>query len=301
MRLVSLACVPFFFLPLDTRQVAPLIEEVVEAEPESETVPVRRQLAEASEPPTHRAAPSGCSAPPAPGESQSIGRPTRGELTKGRFLRESELIHHVDSDECNYWGTDELVGAIRRAAAAVAAEHPGHRLTVGELSQRGGGDIRGHASHENGRDVDFGFYFVDEEGLPFEPSRFVDVRRDRTAHVGGHELTFDVERNWRLIEALLTDEEADLNIIVVSGRIRDWLLAHARSIGVPDALYQHASRVLLRPRRGRHPHRNHFHARIYCPPSDAECRDRGRVWDWVEQARAARAERLEGPSEAATP
>jgi len=298
MRLLPLACVPFFLLPLDTQRVAPLLD-ATEAEPaQAPRPPVRRrQLAEASQPLTHRAAPSGCRAGPTWGESQSIGRPTRGALSKGRFLRESELIHHVDSADCNFWGTEELVGAIGRAAAAVAAAHPGHRLTVGELSQRRGGDIPGHASHENGRDVDFGFYFVDEQGLPFEPSRFVDVRRDRTARVGDHVLTFDVERNWRLVEALLHDEEADLRIIVVNARIRDWLLAHARSIGVDEALYQHASRVLVRPRRGRHPHRNHFHARIYCPATDTECLDRGRLWDWVERARAARAERLASFSE----
>ncbi len=289
MRLLSLVCVPFFFVPVNPSRAEPTEETPAPAvvSPPAETTPPEPK------PPLvvgHRARPSGC-VPPLlpPRESLSLGRPTRGLLAAGRFLGESELVHHVDATDCNFWGTDELVGAMRRVAATVASVHPGHRLTVGELSRQKGGEIDGHASHESGRDVDLGFYFVDEEGQPYEPSRFVDVRRDRTAVVGERTLTFDVDRNWRLIEALLRDDEADVNFILVNGRIRDWLLAHARSIGAPTELYRHASRVLLRPRRGRHPHRNHYHVRIYCPATDSGCRDRGRLWAWVEQARAERA------------
>lgn len=292
MRLLSFAFLPFFFLPLDPADIAP----VSKALPSTvDLAPVARFATPEPEPvPGHRAEPSGCTAATVPlAESVSTGTPTRGRLTHGKFLEESELVRHVDASDCNFWGTDELVGAIERVATAVAEEHPGHRLTVGELSKRRGGDIRGHGSHENGRDVDFGFYFLDEAGLPYEPGRLIRVRRDKTARADGEVLTFDVARNWKLVEALLTDEEADVNIILVDARIRRWLLAHARSIGVADELYRHASRVLLRPRRGDHPHRNHFHVRVYCPESDERCRDFNGLWDWVERARAERAARAE--------
>lgn len=296
MRLLSLACVPFFFVPVDHPRVAQMLD-----------VSPPRPVAVRAAPPTtepkhstptgHRAPPSGCHASlPAPHASRSVGSPTRGELQGGQFLDESEVVHHVDAADCNFWGTDELVGALRRVAKTVASAHPHHRLTVGELSQPKGGDISGHASHENGRDVDLGFYFLDEEGQPYEPGRFVDVRRDRSARVGDRTLTFDVARNWKLVEALLGDGDADVHFILVNGRIRDWLLAHARSLGVAGERYRQASRVLVRPRRGRHPHRNHFHVRIYCPETAAGCRDRGRLWEWVESDREERS--ADVPSEA---
>lgn len=182
---------------------------------------------------------------------------------------------------------------MQRVARAVDTAHPGHRLTVGELSQREGGDIYGHGSHENGRDVDLGFYFLDEDGLPYEPSRLIDVRRDKTARADGKTLTFDVTRNWAVIEALLTDDEADLAIALVNARVRRWLLAHARATGVSPELRRRAAMVLRVPRRGDHPHRNHFHVRIYCPETDAQCRDFNGQWEWVRRARAERAQLAE--------
>ena len=64
----------------------------------------------------------------------------------------------------------ELVDAIQRAAALVARRQPGAVLGVGDLSQRGGGNVAFHRSHENGRDADLLFYSVDENGAPQHPN-----------------------------------------------------------------------------------------------------------------------------------
>ena len=294
MQFLSLGLLPFFFFPsISSTPTAPAVDRGVQIASQVGTS-ANRTSTDGAQPRVdvgHRAAPSGCSPQSAvPSyDSASHGTPQRGRLSRGKFLTESNTIHHVDAQDCNFWGTDELTGMVQRVARKVAAEHPGVRLTVGELSKRRGGDIHGHGSHENGRDVDLGFYWVDEDGRPYEPSRFIDARRDKTAMVGGKKLTFDVERNWKIVEALLTDEEADLNIIVINARIRRWLLDYAREARVSPDLRRRASIVMRVPARGSHPHLNHFHVRIWCPEDDGQCRDRGQLWEWVEEARTERA------------
>jgi penicillin-insensitive murein DD-endopeptidase len=295
MSLLSLAFLPFFFLPfnLPTSPTAPVQERAIETlAPRSVEAPAPRSTRSVQRRPLvlgHRAAPSGCEeASPRRTDSVSQGTPTAGRLSDSKFLTESDYLRHVDSQSCNFWGTDELTSMIDRVARRVALEYPGARLTVGELSQREGGDIHGHSSHENGRDVDLGFYYVDEDGLPYEPTRLVDVRRDKTARVDGKTLTFDVARNWKVVETLLEDD-SDLNIILVNTRIRRWLLDHARETGVSNELRHRASVVLRVPKRGEHPHLNHFHTRIFCPEGDSQCRDFNGLWDWVEEARTERA------------
>ena len=296
MHLLSLAFLPFFFLPVTvpTSPAAPVTERSIQASraPSSPSGRVLEQRAFSMRTAPvvgHRAAPSGCvdSGDPLFDESLSVGTPTRGRLSYSKFLAESDVLRHVDAQNCNFWGTDELTDMVDRIARRVAQTYPGARLTVGELSQQRGGDIHGHASHENGRDVDLGFYYVDEDGLPYEPGRLVNVRSDKTAVVDGKTLTFDVARNWQVVEGMLEDS-SDLNIVVVNTRIRRWLLDYARDNGVSNEMRRRASIVLRIPKRGTHPHLNHFHARIFCPETDNQCRDLTGVWEWVAEARIGR-------------
>ena len=49
----------------------------------------------------------------------------------------------------------ETIRAIQAIGAAWQRAHPrGPRLGIGDLSVRGGGPMRGHASHQHGLDVD---------------------------------------------------------------------------------------------------------------------------------------------------
>ncbi len=70
------------------------------------------------------------------------------------------------------WGTERTIEMIR----AVAAEYnrrTGYVLRVGDISQRGGGDIPGHASHEHGKNVDLDMAFNDDR-TTIEPRRGSD-------------------------------------------------------------------------------------------------------------------------------
>lgn len=221
----------------------------------------------------------------------STGWPWRGRLLDAVRLQASDRVHLVDADlpAGRHYGTMELVGLIARVAARVDHAVPGAKLQVGELSGPSGGNIPGHRSHENGRDVDLGFYFLDAEtGEPVNLPRFVNQTR-RGARLDARALRFDDERNWRLVEALATDETAPVQHAFVHRDIRARLLRTGKRLGASAELLERVERIVISPG-VEHPHRNHFHVRIYCPAEDvtsdrrSTCRDRGPYWPWLPSA-----------------
>lgn len=221
----------------------------------------------------------------------STGWPWRGRLLDAVRLRASDRVHLVDADvpTGRHFGTIELVGLLARVAARVDRAAPGAKLQVGELSGPSGGNIPGHRSHENGRDVDLGFYFVDAEtGQSVNLPRFVNLTR-RGARLDARALRFDDERNWRLVEALATDETAPVQHAFVHRDIRARLLRTGKRLGASAELLERVERIVISPG-VEHPHRNHFHVRIYCPAEDvtsdrrSTCRDRGPYWPWLPSA-----------------
>lgn len=223
-------------------------------------VPVAAALALA---PPARAAPN-----PKARTAKSVGSPSEGRLVGGRAVKASPDLRLVGYYR---WGVPELVGMVERAAARVAATHPGAVLTVGDLSREGGGDVGGHRSHESGRDVDLGFYMRDANGRPTQAARFATIDPEGRAK-GMGKVSFDEAANWALVAALLTDREARVLQIFVADPLRTRLLRAAARMGAPARLRERAARVLLQPRHAL-PHDNHFHVRIGCPRASAQCLD----------------------------
>jgi penicillin-insensitive murein endopeptidase len=215
--------------------------------------------------------------------SRSTGLPwDAGGLRNGVLLRESQHVRYVGEYRAGgrFYGTTELVSLIERAAARVAQRLPGARLSVGELSARRGGRIDGHRSHQNGRDADISFYMVDAGGDPFDPFGFAGFDRNGLGLPPNESLTFDDARNWELVARLVADPDARVQFIFVGDALRRRLLATARRRRAPRSVVTRAEQLLVQPSHG-HPHRNHFHVRIYCPPSDRPgCEDREPFHPW---------------------
>ena len=101
--------------------------------------------------------------------ARAAGAPWRGRLIHGRALPASgsgyltwdPIRKRVPNRAWRRWGTGRLIGTVRRVLAAYAGRHPhAPPVLVGDLSRPRGGDFGrryggiGHASHQNGRDVD---------------------------------------------------------------------------------------------------------------------------------------------------
>jgi penicillin-insensitive murein endopeptidase len=218
---------------------------------------------------------------PAPA-SQSVGLPFRGSLRHGVLLRESDHVRYAGeyAPTGHFYGTQELVNLLERAAAHVARRLPGARLSVGELSAQRGGAIAGHRSHRNGRDVDIAFYMLDAASHPYDPFGFAAFDRHGHGLAPNESLHFDDARNWELVSRLVTDPDARVQYVFVADTLRARLLAEARRRHASARAIHRAETVMVQPTHG-HPHRNHFHVRIYCPPADRPaCEDREPFHAW---------------------
>jgi len=103
-------------------------------------------------------------------DSVAVGLPEAGSLVRGvRFPAEGHAFftwdpirHERPNRTWRRWGTDHVVRTTLGVLRGFARAHPkASRVGVGDLSVRGGGDFGpevgggiGHASHQNGLDVD---------------------------------------------------------------------------------------------------------------------------------------------------
>ena len=146
------------------------------------------------------------------------------------------------------WTTQETVDYLTRAIRDVRTQFPrAPPVRVNQISAREGGHLRPHKSHQNGRDVDMGFYY---------PT--VDPVRERA-----REKYIDLELNWAFIKALAT--HTDVQMILVDKRIqkviRDYALNHGEDPTWVASLFD-GGNPLIRHARG---HRDHFHVRFFNP------------------------------------
>jgi hypothetical protein len=122
--------------------------------------------------------------------AQSVGLPWSGSLVGGVPLAaESRSIvtwdgvkHRSPNRAERRYGNPRLIATLRRVAADYAAAHPtAPRIVVGDISRPHGGEFGsrfgapGHASHQNGLDVDVYYPRRDERERP--PTRTTQIDR----------------------------------------------------------------------------------------------------------------------------
>jgi len=224
--------------------------------------------------------------PPAEGAhrgSVSIGTPMGGSLLRGEVLPRKGAGYEMlpaTSERRARFGVSELVALVKKSAFRVRRKHPASLLLVGDLSTRRGGPIENHGSHQSGRDVDFLFYVTDPGGAPVANEGFVPFDGNGFSVDPPMRYRFDARRNWALVEALLSCDEAEVQWIFVADHLKDILLSYAVEAGAPRGIVAKARSVLHQP--SKKAHWDHFHVRIYCPAGDRpECDDVGPRWAWA--------------------
>jgi hypothetical protein len=116
--------------------------------------------------------------------SQAVGTHAAGRLVRGVLLpaegREwvswDPILKRRPSREWRRWGTDRLVRTTLEVLRGFGRDHPrAPRVAIGDLSRPEGGDFGpqfgsiGHASHQNGLDIDIYYPRMDQRVRP--PSR----------------------------------------------------------------------------------------------------------------------------------
>lgn len=204
--------------------------------------------------------------PPPPRLGQSRGKVDRGWLSTPDQMPESPAYH--------------LRRPTRTFAAAYAIEHTqravefvharglaAHPLAIGDFSDEDGGPLEGHRTHQSGRDVDLGFYFVKQpDGYP---EHFVAATAEK----------LDADATWALLKMLTQTADLpggveliyldyDIQRILHAAALRDGWTAEqlARVFEYPDG--RKAKGRLVRHRWNHH---DHLHVRFCCPPGDDSC------------------------------
>ena len=229
--------------------------------------------------------------------SVSVGTTRDGYLVGDEAVPDDDPILRVLPTQAARglrYGTAPLVRALGRAAHAVAAAFPGSVTWLGNLSQRGGGDIPWSVSHNSGRDADIAFPLLDPAGLPAFRNDLVELDEHGWAFDADGAVRLDAARVWVLVSALLADPDVVVQYLFVSRPLRALILSRGERRGAgPDEL-KRAARVLVQPG-GALPHDDHLHLRIHCTAADAAngCREAGPQRDGAVDVRAVAAARAE--------
>jgi murein endopeptidase len=181
--------------------------------------------------------------------SASLGFPTRGALWGGVQLQPGAYIEPASSDFA--WGTQGVISAIELAAAQVNKRFPKTpKLFVGDISNRHGGWLRPHRSHQSGLDADVGFYYLGGAAW-YQPAT-------------GDNL--DVARTWALVKALM--DHGNVEYMFMDRTVQTLLHEHAKQLG-EDPMLMHDvfqsedhSDTVIRHAAG---HISHFHVRFEDP------------------------------------
>ena len=124
-------------------------------------------------------------------QSEAMGQPAAGRLVRGvqlpaagrHFATWDPTRKRAPDRPWRRWGTNRLVRVVLRVAREHRAAHPdAPRVLVGDLSREHGGDfgarfgLPGHASHQNGLDVDVYYPRKDRREVAPPGAREIDRR-----------------------------------------------------------------------------------------------------------------------------
>lgn len=224
--------------------------------------------------------------------STSMRNPNDGRLVGGvpLPLTAPGLEFSRKRDPAARYGTVEVVRALVESANTVHEELGGLPVTINDLSYQSGGPIPRHRSHQSGRDVDVLFYQLGPNGQPiesvgafFDPDGIGVDFRDLADPTDDVVLRLDVPRTWRFVRALIENEGANLQSIMVAEHIRTLLLEYAHAIDAPALAIERFEQMTCQPH---YPHDDHFHFRFYCSLDDiaAGCRDSKPLYPWRTRA-----------------
>ena len=197
---------------------------------------------------------------------QSVGEPWAGRLQHatqlppgdGYFLRRPARA----------FGTETTVALIERAIGETLDEFPDeHVLAIGDLSAETGGSITQHRSHQSGRDVDVGLFYLEQPAG--YPNNFVHANEDN----------LDCAATFKLLDRFLAtaDDDGGVQVIFldfdVQGLLYHWAKDHDISEHRLDRIFQYphgrgSSEGVVRHEPN---HDNHMHVRFRCQGDDDAC------------------------------
>jgi penicillin-insensitive murein endopeptidase len=213
---------------------------------------------------------------------QSIGFYANGSLKNPNNLGlEGEGFVKLFRNRDRAWGNDQLIDVITETALMLKKTFPySERIQVGDLSQKIGGKISGHNSHQNGLDVDLVYFRVNHQEQEVNQTNGFS---ERFVFDGKLTANFDLERNWAFVKLLASKQ--NVQRIFMDPIIKKAFCDFAKM----ENEYDQNTEVLRKFRPLAH-HDDHIHVRLLCPEGSKECTPQeappiGSGCDSIEQIR----------------
>jgi len=194
---------------------------------------------------------------------QALGIYWEGHLTSpDHFDNEGEGYIKLFRKRSTGWVTTDLAMIVKDVAKKMANQFQAvDPLQVGDVAGFGGGVLDGHASHQNGLDIDI--RLLSKNHHIQEPEKGADF--DENFVMKGHASSnFDLERNYQLIKHIV--ESKRVTFIFLDRVLKSALCRYTKSIGQYESaktILGHLDHVVS--------HQDHIHVRITCPQSSPHC------------------------------
>jgi hypothetical protein len=197
---------------------------------------------------------------------QSVGLPWAGRLQHATALPPGDgyLLRRPE----RAFGTQTTIELTQQAIAETLDAFPDeHVLAIGDISAPSGGTVTQHRSHQSGRDIDVGLFYLEKPAG--YPASFVHADEDN----------LDCAATFKLLEAFLAtaDDDGGVQMVFLDFEVQGILYRWALDQGISE---RRLARIFQYPHgRGssesivRHEpnHDNHMHVRFKCPPDDTAC------------------------------
>jgi len=203
---------------------------------------------------------------PTTGPAELFGGPANGCIAGAQALPpDGPGYQAVRLSRNRNWSHPQTVAYVRDLGARAAAQGFAP-LYIGDLSQPRGGPMRdGHASHQNGTDVDIWFNLNPKPPLPPSQRETIDIVRLVTADEKRVEPAQFRPDHVRLLQ--MAAAPANVDRVLVHFAIKKHLCET-----LPPG-----ERAWLRKLRPWVGHYEHFHVRLACPPGNPNCQTQAAI------------------------
>lgn len=202
--------------------------------------------------------------------SEAIGYYSSGSIKGAESIQDRGTpIRKLFVQRGRFFGTQQIQDIISDAADFVRQEFPdSEMLQVGDISNKNGGVLREHGSHQNGLDADL-VYLTRNGKLQSQTAAYWQEEFVKGGIVTSN---FHTERNLALFKHLIM--ESAVERIFVDVAIKKHFCTYARK---NNLLNDFETKETLRRLRVEKLHTNHFHMRIKCPTTDLRCKSQSAV------------------------
>ena len=202
--------------------------------------------------------------------NQAVGSPDNGRLRNASFLKThidtyklEDKVVIANSSTKNYYGTQEMM-EILEAIGEKANTLQRNKIFISRISAKAGGRLPPSKSHQNGMDVDIGYFTVQGKvQFPIVASGGALKKSD-----------FSVTKTLEVFKFLMTQQVSPVDRLFVDQSIINNLCREAKNSGKFKGSEKAAYVKLFENLQHVDGHGNHFHLRLRCTKNQPDCQHR---------------------------